>query len=158
MPSDSSAVFPTKVSLSALADTTTERVQLLAGTGAMWTWVPVGVLRNLRIVPKGVARFRTLGGHVVEREYADARIACLQRDCPSLVVFAVEGDQNTLGDHALLCMGLKVDAGTQSLTDAGPALALAAVAAPEGGELPLLVARRGLGRVRQRALHGNPAS
>ncbi len=158
MPSDLSAVFPTEVSLSAFADKATERVQLLAGTGAMWTWVPVGVLRSLRIVPKGVARFRTLDGHVVEREYADARIVCLQRDCPSLVVFAVEGDQNTLGDHALLCMGLKVDAETRSLTDAGPALALAAGASRGGGELPVLVARRGLGRVWQRALHGNPAS
>ena len=125
MPPDSLAVFPADVTLSAFDNTRAERVWLLVGTGAMWTWVPAEVLRRAGIVPKGVTRFRALDGRVVERPYADARIACLARDSPSLVVFAAEGDQNTLGDHALLGMGLKVDRETRSLRDAGPALALA---------------------------------
>ena len=128
MSQDSLAVLLADVTLSAFDDARTERVRLLVGTGAMWTWAPADVLRRAAIVPKGVARFRTLDGRVVERLYADARIACLDRDCPSLVVFAAEGDQNTLGDHALLCMGLEVDPETQSLRDAGPALALAVLA------------------------------
>ena len=128
MPADLSGAFPTDVALSAFTDTKSERIRLLVGTGAMWTWVPADVLRRAGIVPKAVARFRALDGRVVERPYADARIACLDRDCPSLVVFAVEGDQVTLGDHALLCMGLEIDSATQSLRDSGPALALTVLA------------------------------
>ena len=128
MPTDSLAVFATQVTLSALTDTRKVRVQLLVGTGAMWTWVPAEVLERVGIVPKGVARFRALDGRVVERPYADARIACLNRDCPSLVVFAAEGDQQTVGDHALLCMALEIDPETRSLRDSGPALALAVLA------------------------------
>lgn len=125
MPRASLAVFPAEVTLSAFDNTRAERVRLLVGTGAMWTWVPEDILRRAGIVPKGFARLRAVDGRVVERPYADARIACMDRDSPSLVVFAAEGDQNTLGEHALLGMGLKVDSEARSLQDAGPALALA---------------------------------
>ena len=128
MPADSAGPFPIEVALSALTDTRTRRVQLLVGTRALWTWVPADVLKRAGIAPKAVARFRALDGQVVERPYADARIVCLDRDCASLVVFAVEGDQGTLGDHALLCMGLEIDTETRSLRDSGPALALAVLA------------------------------
>ena len=128
MSARASGSFPTEVALSALTDRRTRRVQLLVGTGAMWTWVPADVLKRADIAPEAEARFRALDGRVVERPYADARIACLDRDCVSLVVFAVEGDQSTLGDHALLCMGLEIDLETLSLRDSGPALALAVLA------------------------------
>jgi len=120
MPSDSLAAFPVDVTLSAFDGTRTERVRLLVGTGAMWTWVPAKVLLRAGIVPKGVKPLHDLNQKIVERPYADARTACLDRDCPSLVVFATEGDQNTLGENALLGMGLEIDAETRSLRDAGP--------------------------------------
>lgn len=120
MPPDSLAVFTADVMISPFDDHRIERVRLLVGTGAMWTWVPAEVLRRVGIVPKEVGRFRALDWRVLERQYADARIACRDRECPSLVVFASEGDQSTLGEHALLCMGLEIDAKTRSLRDAGP--------------------------------------
>lgn len=121
------APLPATVTISPLRGAATERVRLLAGTGALWTWVPTEVLRRLGIRPAGIRRFRSLGGEVVERPYAEARIGCLGQDGPSLVVFASRGDQNTLGDHALLTMGVEIDPEGRSLRlmYAIPAYALA---------------------------------
>lgn len=127
MPPGPAAPFPATVTVSPLRGSTQERVRLLAGTGAMWTWVPAEVLGRLGIGPVGIRRFRALGGAVVTRPYADVRITCLGHDGPSLVVFASPGDQNTLGDHALLTLGLEIDPAKGSLRpmDAIPAYALA---------------------------------
>ncbi len=94
----------------------------------MWTWIPAHILRRVGVTPKDIQRFRKLDGRVAQRPYADARVACLDRDCPTLVVFAAEGDPNTLGEHALACMGLEVDPEKRSLRDGGPILALATIA------------------------------
>jgi clan AA aspartic protease len=91
-----------------------ERVELLADTGAILTSVPREILERIGVAPFGRRRLKTYGG-VVEREVGAATIEYKGVRTVASVIFGERGDEPILGVTALEALGYEVDPVTKRL-------------------------------------------
>ncbi len=78
------------------------------------------MLARAGVVPVRVDNFITADGRVIERSVGYAMIHAGGMSSPSIIVFAVAGDETLLGAHGLEGLNLRVDLVTKVLIPAGP--------------------------------------
>jgi len=92
-----------------------KEVSLHVDTGSTYSWINKTVLKELGIIPKGIKKFRTIEGKIVEREIGEAVVECEGERATTVIVFSETGDASVLGVHALEGLGLTVDPTTERL-------------------------------------------
>lgn len=85
------------------------KLRLLVDAGSAFTWVPRNLLRQLGVQPKGVRRFRTIDGRILEREVGEAILEFDGEAATRILVFSERGDAEVLGVDALEGLALEVD-------------------------------------------------
>ncbi|MCH8109131.1 MAG: aspartyl protease family protein [Chloroflexi bacterium] len=88
---------------------TTERVQFLIDSGAVYSVVPTPVLEGLGIRPLSEQQFRLANGTTMTRKRGIALFRYEERVGGSDVIFGEEGDSNLLGATTLESLGLILD-------------------------------------------------
>ena len=88
---------------------TTERVQFLIDSGAVYSVVPTPVLERLGIRPLSEQQFRLANGTTMTRKRGIALFRYEERVGGSDVIFGEEGDSNLLGATTLESLGLILD-------------------------------------------------
>lgn len=101
-----------------------EEVELLVDTGSTYTWAPRDILEKLDVKPKGLRKFRTVDGRMLERRIGEAVVECMDEKATRMIVFAEEEDAAVLGVDALEGLGLEVDPLTKQLKKVEAVLAL----------------------------------
>ena len=94
---------------------------VLVGTGAELSWIPVAVLESLGVERRKHWRFRQADGTIVERWAGWAGIYVAGTSTVDEIVFGQPGDLVLLGARSLEGMNLRVDPLNKALVDAGPA-------------------------------------
>jgi clan AA aspartic protease len=92
-----------------------EEIELLVGTGAMYTIVSRKVLEKIGVKPVGKRQFKLVTGIAIEREIGGALIVYGDRRGYTTVIFGEEGDETLLGVTALEELGLEIDPVTKQL-------------------------------------------
>ena len=88
---------------------TTERIQFLIDSGAVYSVVPTPVLEKLGIRPLSEQQFRLANGTTMTRKRGGALFRYGERVGVSDVIFGEEGDSNLLGATTLESLGLILD-------------------------------------------------
>jgi len=91
-------------------------VEVLADTGATYTWIGRDVLDRLGVVPEFRFEFETADGRLVEREVAQTWVRVSGTGRITLVVFGDRGSRALLGAYTLEGVGLSVDPVNRRLT------------------------------------------
>jgi predicted aspartyl protease len=99
---------------------------VMVDTGSKYTWLPATLLAALCIARVKPIRFVAAAGRILERDTGYALIGDAGQTGPTVVVFALAGDQTLLGAHALEGMNLQVDLVNRVLIPARPVPAAAA--------------------------------
>ncbi len=89
--------------------------ELLVDTGAMYSVVPIQILKKLGISPLGRRVFALANGEKIEREVGGALYKVGKHEGYASVVFGLNDDKPLLGVTALEEMGLQVDPVTRKL-------------------------------------------
>ena len=84
-------------------------------TGAAYTTLPGGLLRELGIEPVGKRRFLLADGRRVEMDYGEARATVDGESVTTLVVFEEDGAPALLGAYTLEGLAMAVDPVEQRL-------------------------------------------
>lgn len=113
-----------KVKIYAPDSSKSEEVELLVDTGSTYSWIPKSILEKLEIKPRGLWKFKTVDGRILEREISETVVECMGERATRMVVFAEEGDAAILGVDALEGLRLEVDPITRQLKKAEALLAL----------------------------------
>lgn len=103
--------FNLTIEVAAGPDSPGERIDALAGTGQMYSFVPAAILRRLGVEPTDRRTFIYPDGVRVERDigWPVVRIEGCARAHPSLVVFGDDDSEPLLGTLTLTMCGLEVD-------------------------------------------------
>ena len=88
---------------------TTERIQFLIDSGAVYSVVPTPVLEKLGFRPLSEQQFRLANGTTMTRKKGIALFRYEERVGGSDVIFGEEGDSNLLGVTTLESLGLILD-------------------------------------------------
>jgi predicted aspartyl protease len=86
-----------------------EELDVLVDTGAAYSWVSRARLEPLGIRPVRRMQFRTIEGHMIERDLAPVFVATGGFTGGDNVVLAEAGDMEALGSHTLESLGVTVD-------------------------------------------------
>jgi predicted aspartyl protease len=86
-----------------------EGVEVLVGSGALFTSIPRFTLERLGLKPVARRRLRVYGGGVVERDIGGAAVEYGERRAVVPVVFGEPEDTPVLGATALESLGYQVD-------------------------------------------------
>lgn len=86
-----------------------EEVEVLVGSGALFTSIPRSTLERLGLKPVARRRLRVYGGGVVERDIGGAAVEYGERRAVVPVVFGEPEDTLVLGATALESLGYQVD-------------------------------------------------
>ncbi len=89
--------------------TSSQELELLVDTGALYSLVPASMLKRIGVKPKARMEFELADGSTVEREVGQATFRYDGRDAISPVIFGAESDSAILGVVTLEAMGLEVD-------------------------------------------------
>ncbi|HEV3306840.1 MAG TPA: hypothetical protein VGZ91_10415 [Candidatus Sulfotelmatobacter sp.] len=86
-----------------------EELEVIVDTGAAYSWVS-----RARLEPMGVRavrrmRFRTIEGHMIERDLAPVFVSTGEFTGGDNVVVAEPGDMEVMGAHTLESLGVTVD-------------------------------------------------
>ena len=84
-------------------------VELLADTGAIYSFIPSNVLESIKIERRSVRKMRVADGRVIERHLGIAEIEVKGETAHSNVIFGEDEDASVLGVTALEELGLQVD-------------------------------------------------
>ena len=84
-------------------------IDLLVDTGASYSWISRERLERLGIRPTRRMQFRTIEGHMIEREMAPAYVASDGYIGGDTLVMAEPGDTEVMGAWTLESLGLAVD-------------------------------------------------
>ena len=79
--------------------TDAEELEVMVDTGAAYSWVSRARLERLGVRPVRRMQFRTIEGHVIERELAPVFVATDGFTGGDNVVVAEPGDMEVLGSH-----------------------------------------------------------
>jgi aspartyl protease family protein len=88
---------------------TTERVEFLVDSGAIYSVVPTGILERLHIQPLAEQEFRLADGNRITRRKGIALFKYEGRIGGADVIFGEEGDSLLLGAFTLGALGLSLD-------------------------------------------------
>jgi predicted aspartyl protease len=86
-----------------------EEVEAMIDTGAGYSWLSRQRLQSLGVSAGGRLNFRTIEGHLIEREVAPVFVAFNGRTGGDTVVVGEPGDMEVWGAHTLESLGLAVD-------------------------------------------------
>ena len=86
-----------------------EELDAIVDTGAGYSWVSRARLEPLGIKPVRKMQFRTIEGHLIERDLAPVFVATNGFTGGDSVVLAEPGDMEVLGEHTLESLGVTVD-------------------------------------------------
>ena len=90
-------------------------VEATVDTGASFTTLPSGLLRELGIEPTGKRGFLVADGRRIEMEYGEARATINGDRVTTIVVFGADEGPALLGAYTLEGLALAVDPEAQSL-------------------------------------------
>lgn len=96
--------------------TKSKRKRLMADSGALYSIVPKGILRDVGIRPYGTETFTLADGSKIKREVGTAFLLINGRKAPSPVIFGEKNDGALLGVIALESLGFTVNPRTGKLT------------------------------------------
>ncbi len=88
---------------------TTEKIELLIDSGAIYPVVPTPVLERLGIRPLATQEFRLANGSKIARKKGVALFRYGERVGGADVIFGEEGDSTLLGAFTLEALGLSLD-------------------------------------------------
>ncbi len=88
---------------------TTERVEFLVDSGAIYSVVPTAILESLGIRPLVTEEFRLADGSRIIRKKGGALFRYGERVGVADVIFGEEGDSTLLGALTLEALGLSLD-------------------------------------------------
>ena len=88
---------------------TTERIEFLIDSGAIYSVVPSDILNRLGIRPVAEQTFRLADGTKIKRKKGIALFRYGERVGGADVIFGEEGDSNLLGAFTLEALGLSLD-------------------------------------------------
>lgn len=101
--------FKLPVRVSAANGAKSAEVEAMVDTGAAYSALPAGVLRDLGVEPSRRRRLRLADGQLREVDTAEARVAVNGESATTVVVFTDDDAPVLLGAHALEGLGLAVD-------------------------------------------------
>ena len=84
-------------------------MEVMVDTGAAYSWISRDRLEQLGIRPVRRMQFRTIEGHLIERDVAPVFVASDGFTGGDNVVMAEAGDMEVLGSHTLETLGVVVD-------------------------------------------------
>ena len=82
---------------------------MVVDSGAIYSVVPVGVLRRIGVEPRETQVFSLANGESVHREVGDVRYEIDERSGAAPVIFGRRGDVPLLGVVTLEALGLRLD-------------------------------------------------
>jgi len=88
---------------------TTEKIEFLIDSGAIYSVVPTAVLERLGIQPLATQEFRLANGSKIARKKGGAVFRYGERVGAADVIFGEEGDSTLLGAFTLEALGLSLD-------------------------------------------------
>ena len=94
-------------------------VSALVDTGAAYTWVPAGVLKELGLEPAFRLPFVLADGRVVERDLTETRVRLNGQTRTTIVVFGDSSSDNLMGAYTLEGFGVMVDPVSRRLVPIG---------------------------------------
>ena len=86
-----------------------EELDAFVDTGASFSWISRARLSRLGVSPSRKMGFRTIEGHLVERDMATVYVSTDKYSVPDVVVMAEEGEMEVLGAHTIEGLGMAVD-------------------------------------------------
>jgi aspartyl protease family protein len=86
-----------------------EELDAMVDTGAAYSWVARTRLDHLGVCPVRRMQFRTIEGHLIERELVPVFVASDGFTGGDNVVAAEPGDMEVIGVHTLESLGVTVD-------------------------------------------------
>jgi len=86
-----------------------EELDVIVDTGAAYSWVSRARLEPLGVVAVRRMQFRTIEGHLIERDLAPVFVATGGFTGGDNVVIAEPGDMEVMGSHTLGSLGVTVD-------------------------------------------------
>lgn len=102
-------VFEQKFEIGASSDGPFREINALVDTGAMYTWVPASLLRQMGVMPTETRLFETADGRTIQRQMAKMYARMKGDTYQTLVIFGDEGTQPLLGAYTLEGFGVWVD-------------------------------------------------
>ena len=119
---DEMGIFRTTIQVSSMTDEENRRElrDVMVDTGSEFSWIPRAVLESLGIKARGVERFESADGRILEREIGWAVLYASGRGAPTIVAFADPGDMILLGAMTLEGLNMRIDLGRKELVPAGP--------------------------------------
>jgi len=111
-----------------------EELDAIVDTGAAYSWVSRARLEALGVRPVRRMQFRTIEGHLIERDLAPVFVATDGFTGGDNVVVAEPGDIEVVGAHTLESLGVTVDPVSKKLVPT-VGLALALGVAVRGGRV-----------------------
>ena len=101
--------FRWPVRISALDGEQSADVEATVDTGAAYSALPGGLLRELGVEPARTRRLRLADGRLRDVDTAEARVTVSGESATTVVVFGEDDAPLLLGAHALEGLGLAVD-------------------------------------------------
>jgi len=86
-----------------------EELDVIVDTGAAYSWVSRAKLEAMGVRPVRRMQFRTIEGHMIERDLAPVFVATDGFTGGDNVVMAEAGDMEVLGSRTLESLGVTVD-------------------------------------------------
>jgi predicted aspartyl protease len=86
-----------------------EELEAMVDTGGSYSWISRTRLEALGIRPVRRMQFRTIEGHMIERDLAPVFVASDGFTGGDNVVMAESGDMEVMGAHTLESLGVTVD-------------------------------------------------
>ena len=86
-----------------------EELNAIVDTGAAYSWVSWSRLQSLGVEPVRRMQFRTIEGHLIERELAPVFVGADGFTGGDNVVVAEPDDMEVIGSHTLESLGVTVD-------------------------------------------------
>ena len=108
-------VFNWPIQLSSLEGGNPRDIEAAVDTGATYTMLPAGLLRELGIAPTSKAGFELADGRVIEMDIGRAWVTISGNSEVTLVVFAEDDSPALLGAYTLEGLRLAVDPVNQRL-------------------------------------------
>ena len=90
-------------------------IEATVDTGAAYTTLPVNLLHEIGVEPRGKRRFLLAGGRRIEMDYGEARASINGESVTTLVVFGRDEAPALLGAYTLEGLALAVDPVEQRL-------------------------------------------
>ena len=90
-------------------------LDLLAGTGAIYTAIPANLLEKINVKPTSTRRFKLANGKVERYPTGEAYVEVAGEGATSIIAFLPEGSTPLLGITTLELLGLQLDPTTGEL-------------------------------------------